>query len=157
MAAPAATARQTPAGIKLDNGHGIKVTFSRDPDISFWEKEVQPPATEVADGVETKTMFSLEWETFAEPALKKLTGGKATVAYDPAVFTQIEALIGINDQITVRWPDGSTLAFWGYLQKFEPSSVKTDEQPEAEVSFFPTNQDDSGAEQAPVMVSVSGT
>ncbi len=157
MAAPSATARQTPAGIKMDEGHGTKITFARNPSISFWEKSVQPPGIDGGDAVETKTMFNTQWETMSPSVLMKMTEGKVTAAYDPNLYSSILQLININDVCTVRFPDGSTLAFWGYLQKFEPSELKSGEQPEADITIMPTNRDNSGVEQAPVLTSVSGT
>jgi hypothetical protein len=65
--------------------------------------------------------------------------------------------INVNDEITVTFSDGSTLAFWGFLKSFEPSENTEGEQPEAEITIFPTNVDNSGAEQVPVLTSVAGT
>lgn len=159
MTAPSTTARQTPSGRRLTNGHQTFYAFGRDPDVSLWEMEVTPPGVEVGDPIETKTMHNEVYETFAERHLKKMTEGSITCAYDPQVYTQIvDNLIGRNGSITVHFSDGSTLDFWGYITKFEPSGITNDEDmPEAEVTVFVTNTDLSGNEAGPVMTSVAGT
>lgn len=157
MAAPAPTVRQTPTGIKLDDGYSTKVTFGRDPDMSVWEKTVKPPGIDGGDAIDTTTMHNTSWRTMAPRSLRTLTEHTFTAAYDPLIYTQILAVLNINDQITVRFPDGSTLAFWGYLKGFEVSDHTEGEQPEATVTVVPTNQDDTGAEQAPVLTNIAGT
>lgn len=158
MAAPSATARQTPAGIKMDDGHSTLITFAADPDVSFWEKTVTPPGIDGGDAIETHTMHNDEWRTMAPRQLKTLTEMTCTAAYDPDLYNQILALVNVETTVTVRFPDGSTLAFYGYLRVFEPSEMQEGEQPEAEITIQPTNQDPTtGAEEAPVLTSAPGT
>jgi hypothetical protein len=153
------TVRQTPAGIKLDDGFPTKIAFERDPDVSFWEKSVQPPGFDGGDPIDTTTMHNTSYRTMSSRRLKTMTEATLTVAYDPAVYTQINNnLINQEGSVTVRFPDGSTLDFFGYLQTFEPSEVTEGEQPEAEITIAVTNQDPvTGAETAPVITSVAGT
>lgn len=158
MAAPTPTVRGTPAGLRLKNGHSTKITFNRFPTVQFWEETVQPPGVDGGDAIETTTMHNTAWRTNAPRNLKTLTPGNVKASYDPTVFnTIVNSMINIEDTITVTFPDGSTLAFFGYLQKFEPAELKQGEQPEATISFVPTNMDATGAEQAPVLTSVAGT
>jgi hypothetical protein len=157
MAAPAATARGTPSGLKLKDGFSTLITIERFPTISFWEKSVTPPGWDGGDEIDISTMHNDALRTFAPRSLKTMTECSATVAYDPAVYSQIVQAININDEITVTFSDGSTLAFWGFLKSFEPSENTEGEQPEAEITIFPTNVDNSGAEQTPVLTSVAGT
>jgi hypothetical protein len=58
MAAPVATARVDPTGIKLDDGYRTLVTFATDPNIEFWEKSVTPPGLDGGDALETKTIHN---------------------------------------------------------------------------------------------------
>jgi hypothetical protein len=70
----------------------------------------------------------------------------------------MEALINNETTITVHFPDGSTLAFYGYLKTFEPQEMTEGEQPEAECEFVVTNWDPANrVEAGPVMVEVAGT
>lgn len=158
MAAPTPTARQTPTGIKLDDGHSTLVTIGSDPDCSFWEKTVTPPGLDGGDPVETTTMHNDVWRTMAPRKLKTLTDLTTTAAYDPVIYTQLVGRINEETTITVTFPDGSTLAFYGYLRSFIPDEVSEGEQPTATATITPTNQDPTtGAEEAPVLTNVSGT
>jgi hypothetical protein len=155
---PVATARGTPSGIKLDDGFRTLVTFASNPTISFWEKAVTPPGLDGGDAVETTTMHNLTYRTMSPRHLKTMTSTTMTAAYDPAVYTSIVALINVKTTVTVTFPDGSTLAFFGFLQKFDPGELKEGDQPTASITFTPTNQDPTtGVEAAPVLVSVAGT
>lgn len=144
------TARVAPVGTLLDDGFSTKIAFAADPDVSFWEKTVQPPGVDGGDAIEVTTMHNVTWRTMGTRSLKTLTDAATTVAYDPAVFTQIVALINVNGWITVHFPDGSTLDFIGFLRSFEPSDNSEGEQPEATVNISPTNANSTGAETAPV-------
>jgi len=59
-------------------------------------------------------------------------------------------LVNVNTLITLTFPDAVTWAFWGYLDKFIPNANEEGEQPTAEVTIVPTNQNDSAVETAPV-------
>jgi hypothetical protein len=85
----------------------------------------------------------------APRALKSLTPFTTNCAYDPAVYPELEAMINVNQVITVTFPDGDTLQFWGWLQTFTPGEMVEGEQPTAEVTITPGNIDDAQAEVGP--------
>lgn len=160
MAAPTpASSVGTPAGIKLDNGHAMRVYFARDPDFSLWEKSVKLPPLDGGDPVDTTTMRNTLWRTKGPRALIDTGEMTFTAAYDPDSYNQARELLNKPDTITVFLPDGSKLAFYGYMQKFEPNDNPGDgEQPEASVTIIPTNFDHvNKVEAGPVLTSVSGT
>lgn len=158
MAAPAATARTTPVGIKLEDGFSTKITFSRDPDVSFWEISVTPPGWEGGDPIDTTTMFNSVFRTKAARNLKEQTEASATVAYDPQVKTQIQELLNAEGTVTVHYPDGSSEAFYGYLKTFEHQENSEGEFPQADITIVPTQWDPANrVEAGPTVVSVSGT
>lgn len=155
---PSTTTRQTPSGIKLDDGFSTKIAPAADPDVSFWEKTVQPPGIDGGDAIDTTTMHNITWRTMAPRALKTLTECSVTAAYDPNLYNSILSLINLETSWTVRFPDGSTLDFFGFLKNFEPQEHQEGEQPEANITIVPTNQDPTtGAEAAPVLTNVAGT
>lgn len=156
MAAPRTAERGTPAGIKLDDGYSTKVACYDDTDISFWERSVTPPGLDGDEPINTTTMFNVTYRTFSPRALKTLTPFTMSAAYDPDIYDQALALINKNKEWTVTFPDGSTLDFWGFLQKFEPGELVEGTFPEATITVVPTNQDNDGAEQAAVMTEVAG-
>lgn len=158
MAAPATTARVTPAGIKLDDGYSTQLAFSLDDNISFWEKTVQPPGVDGGDPIPTSTMHNTTYRTFAPSALISLTPCNTTAAYDPEVYNQIIAITNRRGSVTVHFPDGSTLDFYGYLRTFEPQDHAEGDPPEANIEIQPTNWDPTNnVEAAPVMTEVAGT
>jgi hypothetical protein len=158
MAAPTPGTRTDPVGIKIDDGFSTLISFAADPDVSFWEKTVTPPGIDGGDAIETETMHNDVWRTRVSRSLKTLTDAETTVAYDPAVFTQIVALCNVETTITIHFSDGSTYCFYGYLRTFEPGEISEGEQPEATVTITPTNYDPvNHVEAGPVLTSVAGT
>lgn len=158
MAAPVAAARPAPAGIKLDDGFRTLVAFNANPDVSFWEKSVTPPGLDGGDAVDTTTMHNVRWRTMSPRHLVSMTEFSVTAAYDPNLYNDILSLLNVETTVTVHFPDGSTLAFFGFLKAFEPDALTEGEQPEASVTVVPTNQDPtSGDEEDPVLTSAVGT
>lgn len=158
MTAPSVTARTTPTGIKLDDGYQTLVAFAADPDICFWEKSVTPPGMDGGDPVDTTTMLNETYRTRSPRALVTMTECQLTAAYDPNLYTTILLLLNVETSITVHFPDGSTVAFYGFLQKFSPKAHTEGAQPEADITIVPTNQDPTtGAETPPAIANVAGT
>ena len=163
MTAPAPTSRTSPpTGTKLDDGFATLITISGNPAISFWEKTVTPPGVEGGDPVDTSTMHNVTWRTLSPPVLKTLTEVTLTAAYDPVLYDSTGAnpiVQAINDRrtITVKFADGSTVAFYGYLRAFTPGDSSEGAQPEATVTIQPTNVDASNNEEGPVYTAGSGT
>lgn len=158
MASPAATPRATPLGIPLQDGYQSLVTFAADPNISLWEKTVTPPPVEGGDSVNTTTMHNAVYFTKAPRSLVDIEDSSLTCAYDPDAYDEIIAIINTPTTITITFPDGSTLAFYGYLKRFEPSDLVEGTQPEATVTLVCTNWDHvNKVEAGPVMTEVAGT
>lgn len=158
MAAPTPTARGTPSGIKLRNGFRTLITFATNPTIEFWEMSVKPPGIDGGEAIEQTTMHNVTWRTKTSRSLKTLTDASSNVEYDPLLYTSILALINVETTVTVTFPDGTTLAFFGFLQKFEPGELKEGDPPTAGITIIPTNYDPTGhVEAAPVLTNVSGT
>lgn len=158
MAAPTPTARGTPNGRRIDDGFRTLVTFARAPNIALWEKTVTPPGFDGGEKVETTTMHNVRYRTSAPRYLITLTDSEFTAAYDPKVYNDILAIVNQKDTITHRFPDGSTLAYFGFLQTFEPQECEEGTQPEATCMICPTNVDPAtGDEASPVLTEVTGT
>ena len=158
MAAPTPTARAAPSGIPLFDGYSTKITLAADSNVEFWEKDVQPPAVDGGDAIDITTMHNTLWRTKNARTLVNLGDVQSTVAYDPVCYTSVVALVNVHTTITVTFPDGSTLAFFGYLRSFTPNAHAEGAQPEATVVIVPTNYDHTNhVEAAPVVASVSGT
>lgn len=154
---PTPAVHGTPTGFKLPDGFATFITFSSNPTISLWEKTVQPPAIDGGEVTDVSTMHNTAWHTKHPRILKDMGPAQAACGYDPNVLTAILAHVNINDVITVTFPDGGTLAFYGCLQKFEPEALEEAKMPMANVTISPTNMDAAGAEQEPVYTAGTGT
>lgn len=158
MTAPSAKVRGTPSGIMLDDGHSTKIAMENLLTISFWEKSTGVPPIDGGDEIPQTTHHNTAWRTFAPRHLKTLEPFSVDAAYDPLTISQTIDQINVRQTLTTIFPDGSTLAFYGYLKRWEAAPLVEGEQPEGTATFVPTNADPStGAEEAPVYVDVSGT
>lgn len=134
----------------LEDGFSTTYTFAADPTVLMEEKEVQPPGVEGGGEIDVSTMHNTAWRTRAPKQLKTLTEASGTVAYDVGFYPEIIAMININQLITINFPDGSTLVFWGWIDAFTPNALVEGEQPTAEIRIICSNRNDSGVETAPV-------
>ena len=134
---------------RIDDGHATLITFAADSDVQLWEKEVTPPGVSGGGANDTTTMNNTAWRTFAPKKLKTLTEMSFVAAYDPKVYDEIVLMCNDNQLITITFADGSKLAFWGWINEFTPNRIVEGEQPTAEVTIIPSNQNDSGVEVAP--------
>lgn len=158
MAAPTPVTRVTPGGVKLKDGYPTRVAFSLDPDVSLWEKSVKPPGMDGGDPIDQTTMWNEDFRTRAPRSLVTLTESTFKAAYDPDVYNQLMAMLNKEQTITDVLPDGSTLSYYGFMQKFEPDDHVEGTQPEATVTIVPTNFDPvNKVEAGPVLISAPGT
>lgn len=121
--------------------------------VSFEEKTITPPGVEGGDAIETTSMRNSNWRTMFPRALRTLTQVTVNVSYSPKDITDMgdpsTGDINNNQLITVTFPDGATIAFWGYVKSFIPGQHQEGSQPEATITIQPTNQDNTQAEVAP--------
>lgn len=158
MAAPTPTTRATPAGIMLRDGFSSKVTIGIDPDISVWEKTAKPPGIDGGDAVDQTTMHNTDYTTSAPQYLKTLTESTFKFSYDPAIYTQLMAVINVRTTITQSFRDGTTVAYYGFVQKAEFDELVRGTQPEGTMTIMPTNWDHiNSVEAGPTVTSVAGS
>jgi hypothetical protein len=148
----------TPNGFKMPDGFKALYAFASDPSIQLWERGVKPPGMDGGEGIDTTTQHNVTWRTKAARHLKTLTEGSFTCAYDPDSYNNLLNLVNHEEAVTCHYPDGSAVAFFAFMQKFEPSELKEGEFPEATVTITPTNWDPVGfVEAGPVFVPAGGT
>jgi len=135
---------------RMNDGFSTTIGFADYPAVSFWEKEVTPPGIQGGGENDTSTMRNTVWRTKAPKQLKTLSECSFTAAYDPVVYDDIVAMIQTNQLITVTFPSGATVAFWGWLDDFTPGANTEGEQPTADCTIIPSNQNASDVETAPV-------
>jgi len=159
MAEPSAPSLSDPAGIHFDDGYSTRIVFSADTDIGLWMKTVTPPGWDGGDEIDITTMHNSALRTFAARSLATLTEFSTTCAWDPLVYDGVKNnLLNVETTVAVYFPDGTSLAFYGFLKRFEPGEMVEGEQPEATVTVQPTNRDPSTrTEEAPVLDNKPGT
>ncbi len=70
----------------------------------------------------------------------ELKEGSALVSYDLAALSSILSQVGVNQLITITFPDATTFAFYGTIDEFAPKELKEGEEPQAEMKIIPTMQ-----------------
>ncbi len=136
----------------LNDGYQTIISFSLNPTVKLKEKSVTPPGIDGGDQVDTTTMRNTDYRTAQPRFLKTLTESSFTAAYDPVVYNELNTMVNVNQQITITFPDGSELTFWGWLRTFTPNEITEGEQPTAVCAISVGNQDNAGAEVAPSYV-----
>ncbi len=139
-----------PNQIRLDDGFATLITFSNLPSVKLYEKEVTPPGMTAGGVIDTTTMRNTVWRTMAPRNLRSLTPVTATVAYATEAIPLVMGQVGINQAITITFPDASSIVFWGWIESFTPGQMTEGTQPTAAINIQPGNIDDTGAEVAPV-------
>lgn len=137
-----------PSGNRLDNSFATLISFSLDPTIGLWELGIKPPGGQRGN-IDTTTGRNVTFRTKIFKKLLELTEGSIRVAYDEGHYNRIMAMVGKNQQITISWPTGRPMSFWGGLDAFAPDELSDDDEkrPMASIKITPTMQDNSGAEQ----------
>ena len=137
---------------RIDDGFPTLISFSAlDSGVSLklWEKEVTPPGMDGGGPNDTTNMRNTLYRTRSPKKLISLATMTFTAMYDPTVFAQLLSVLNVNQQITITFPDDTTLIFWGWLDKFVPNAVAEGSPPTANCTIEPSNQDSTGAEVAP--------
>ena len=134
-------------------GHGTLITLENDPNIELWEISITPPAVRLGDPVNANSHANDTYGQVAPRTLKKIDKVRAVVGYKTDSYSAIIAQLGVNQQITITFPDGKNFSFWGFLNDFEPEEFSSGEMPEATIVIYPSNRDDSDPteEEGPVI------
>lgn len=137
----------------MTNSVGITYAFATSTRVKFIEISVTPPTLDIGEPNNLTTHSNTAYKTFGAKILKQLGTLTSTVNYDPDVYTEIVSALGVNQLITVTFPDATTLAFFGYMSSFSPGDMaaESDDDPTATVVVQPTMLDLTGAETAPVV------
>lgn len=166
MAAPSPSARPTsPTGFKMPDGYQSLFAFKNASGIQLWMQTNKFGGYDGGDKIPTSTMFNIAWRTFAARKLKTKDDSTSKCAFDPDVFNPTGTgggiVVTINDDsetITEFFPDGSTLAYWGFLNKFMNPEFKEGDFPTADVTIVCTNWDKlNQVEAGPIFTPASGT
>lgn len=158
MAAPTVTARSTPTGYWLDNGFRTKITFALDVDVSLWEMTVTPAGLENGEPIPQDSMWNTTWRIKRARELLELTPSQMTFLFDPDMRQQIQSFCGQETTITETLPDGSQVAYYGYLRSVTFQPLTPGQPGQGTAVIQPTQWDKTNkVEAGPTFVNVSGT
>lgn len=138
---------------RIDDGHSTTISFSAGGSgmgVTMSEREVTPPGMSMGGENDTTTMRNGTWRTKAPKQLKTLTPCTVSVTYDSEIYDELLTLLGVNQLITITFPDDSTLAFWGWVDEFTPGNIVEGEPAVGDITIIPSNQNASQEETAPV-------
>lgn len=158
MAAPTATARGPVGGTRLDNGYQALFSISSNITIEIYEKTITPPAIDGGDPIMTDTMLNEVYITKAPQCLQEWDDVTVVAAYDPAVLSELQAVLNVIQAMTIYYPDGTALTFWGFVRRIESSPLQKNTQPEITLTVVIANWDPNNCVEAgPVLVPGTGS
>lgn len=135
---------------RIDDGYQTLIAFALASAVQFWEKSIKPPGLDGGGEIDITTMRNSVWRTRNPKSLITLSECTGTAAYDPAIYDSALDMLNMNQLITITFPDGSTLAFYGWLNMLQQNELVEGEQPTLEFTIIPSNQNGSGVETDPV-------
>ena len=137
----------------MTDGFATLIGFADDSDVQMEEVEVTPPGMSMGGPIDVSTMRNTTYATRWPKSLKELTPMSLVVAYDPAFLTEILAMLGSNQLITLTYPGDEQESFQGFIDEFSPNAHVIGERPTAEMTIVPTLLNDSLVETAPTVPS----
>lgn len=159
MAAPTPGTKPTPVGYKMPDGFPSMLTMSGAPSVALWIQTIKFGGYDGGDKIPTTTMMNLHRRTFAPRSLLTKDDCTFKAAFDPDIFNgTIQGLINLPQTITEFYPDGSSLCYYGFLQKMGEPEFKEGEFPVADFTVVATNWDTvHQVEAIEVFTAASGT
>ena len=156
---PAApTARQDPGGIYLKNGWKSLITLASLPTLEIWEINMAAPGIDGGEPIDITTQHTDTLVQREPNSLIDITPFDVECAFDPIIYTRALTYINKKDTITDRFPDGTTLAFYGWFQRFSSPRLSRGVLPTMTLTVCPANaHPTTGAEEAFTLTNVSGT
>jgi hypothetical protein len=129
----------------IRNGHSTTVAFgTADPGFpaTLVEKSVTPPGWDGGGFIDITNMRNVLLRTRISKSLITLTPMTLTVQWDPiSMTTGVFSALQVNQIVTITYPDGSAMAFAGWVDTFEPPEHKEGEEPVAKMTVIPSNID----------------
>ena len=131
------------------DGFSTIITLGGDPVLTLVEVAITPPDEDTGGPIDVTNMRQIQWRTAVPKKLVSMNPFTFTAAYDPKAYGRFVSVMKKNQNITVTFPDGNTMQFLGYYDKFKPNQNKEGERPTAEVTVVPTNLANAGVEVGP--------
>lgn len=159
MAAPIAVARGYPNFPPMHEGFPVLVGILGFTTLCFWEIDVKPPAMDGLEPMDITTQHNALVHTMFPRYLEKYDPITVMCAYPSKAYEDIHAHLNVIINMCITFPDSDQLAFFGFIQKFEPEALKEGDFPKANMTIVLANIDPQNAyvEAPPVYIPVIGT
>jgi hypothetical protein len=138
---PAATTRTAPTGKRQKDGFKTTVAFAGAPGFTMWEKSLTPPAIDGGGAISLADMFATTWRVKAAKSLKEMGDISGSAHYNPATYTDAMAQTNVEQAITILFPSGHQLSFYGFLDKFTPGENAEGNESTCSFTIVVTNRD----------------
>ena len=142
------------------DGHSTTIDFDVASGVTltsyFREMQVTPPSMIGGGENDTTTMRNTTWRTKQPKKLFSLGTMTFTASYNPEVYDIIlDELLNVNGLITLTFSDGSTYAFYGWVDEFAPDAAEEGKMPTATCTIICSNQTTAGVETDPVFTAAA--
>lgn len=153
MAAPTATVRPVPTVQAMHDGYRSLLTFSLNPAIWLWERRITPSGRDGGEPIPYSSMHSNVFHSFRPRSLQKGTDLVMICGYDPRVFAgqgtySLDGMINKDQAITQFFPQGSWIAFYGWLRSAIFNEHAEGNPPEVTITVTPSFWDANAQVQA---------
>jgi len=137
-----------------DSGFSTRITFANaDSGVTAFlrEEEITPFTLSMGGANDVTSMQNTRYRTKKGKHLINIEPATLTIQYDPAILTDMVALMGVNQEMVITMPDGHTWTFWGEIDNFSPGPLSVSEDKStATITLEVTNLNDSDVETGPV-------
>jgi hypothetical protein len=140
----------------LKDGIGSRISINIG-NAFYAEIEITPPEVDGRGGIDMTSLRNRGWITMAPKSLKALNAMTARVQYDPIMYGVVIGILQRNRQMSVTFPDGGVLTFWGWIDKFTPEGMSEGNKPTATLTIQPSNLDQQCNEVGPSYASGQST
>lgn len=124
----------------FQDGYKTWIGLANNPVFLFWEKKVKPPMMSGGGPIDEKTMRDLRWRIKSPKALSDFGDLTATGAWREGIYTQMLNLGQRVTVVSVTFPNGAVLSYYGWLEEVDPQEMTEGVQPEVNVKICASMQ-----------------
>jgi hypothetical protein len=141
--------------VAFEEGYQCLIVSTANPTVAFFEIEITPPDMSAAR-FNVSTQHNANYHTYAFSKLKDTGSATILAAWAGEAIDDGKAMLGVNDEWTITFPDGSTEVFFGAMTEFKPSGMKIGDRPTVSITIGTSNIDASdGSEVAPTFTAAT--
>lgn len=133
----------------LEDGFSTIVSLEHQLDIELYGYDVTPPGITSGGPINTTTMRNTAWRTQVHKKLKSMTPMTMTMAVVTKSIPKVQNQIGVNQLITVAFPDGLKIAFYGWIDELTFGAFREGERALATLNIIPSLVNAQGIETPP--------